>query len=88
METITFKIQGDVVKRIDAILKPMHFNNRTEFIRESIREKLNNIEKDIVLEHLLAFKGASKTRVNDKELHKIREMVAKGYAKRFGVKLN
>ena len=88
METITFKLQEDVVKKIDAILKPLHFSNRTEFIRESLREKLNSIEKDVVLQHLVAFKGASKKKVSDKELHKIRGKVAGEYAKKFGVKLN
>ena len=88
METVTFKLQEDVVKKIDTILKPLHFSNRTEFIRESIREKLNSIEKDIVLRHLVSFKGAAKKKVSDKELQKIRDKVASEYAKKFGVKLN
>ena len=88
MDTVTFKLQEDVVKKIDAVLKPLHFSNRTEFIRESIREKLNAIEKDVVLQHLVAFKGAAKKKINDKELHKIRDKVASEYAKKFGIKLN
>ncbi|MBI3027853.1 ribbon-helix-helix protein, CopG family [Candidatus Woesearchaeota archaeon] len=88
METVTFKLQEDVVKKIDSVLKPLHFSNRTEFIRESIREKLNSIEKDIVLQHLVAFKGTAKKKISDKELHKIRDGVASEYAKKFGIKLN
>ena len=88
METVTFKLQEDVVKKIDAILKPLHFSNRTEFIRESIREKLNLIERDIVLQHLVAFKGTSKKKISDKELHNIRNKVANEYAKKFGINLN
>jgi len=88
METITFKIQEDVVKKIDAVLKPLHFSNRTEFIRESVREKLNSIEKDFVLQQLVEFKGAAKKKVSDKELHRIRGKVVSEYAKKFGVKLN
>ena len=88
METVTFKLQEDVVKKIDAILKPLHFSNRTEFIRDSIREKLNSIEKDIVLQHLVAFKGAAKKKISDKGLHKIRNKVASEYAKKFRIKLN
>jgi len=38
----------------------LHFSNRTEFIRESVREKLNSIEKDFVLQQLVEFKGAAK----------------------------
>ena len=88
METITFKLQEDVVKKIDKVLKPLHFSNRTEFLRESVREKLNAIEKDAVVQHLLAFKGAAKKKISDKELHKIRDKVASEYAKKLGVKLN
>ena len=88
METVTFKLQENVVKKIDAILKPLHFSNRTEFIRDSIREKLNSIEKDVVLQHLVIFKGAAKKKISDKELHKIRDKVAGEYAKKFGIKLN
>ena len=88
METVTFKLQEDVLKKIDSVLKPLHFSNRTEFIRESVREKLNAIEKDIVLQHLVAFKGAAKKKISDKDLHKIREKVASEYAKKFGIKLN
>ena len=87
METVTFKLQEDIVKKIDAVLKPLHFSNRTEFIRESVREKLNAIEKDVVLQHLVAFKGAAKKKISDKELHKIRDKVASEYAKKFGIKL-
>ena len=88
METVTFKLQEDVVNKIDAVLKPLHFSNRTEFIRESIREKLNSIEKDVILQHLMAFKGAAKKIISDKELHNIRDKVASEYAKKFGIKLN
>ena len=88
METVTFKLQEDVIKKIDAVLKPLHFSNRTEFIRDSIREKLNSIEKDVVLQHLVAFKGAAKKKISDKDLHKIRNKVSSEYAKKFGIKLN
>jgi len=88
METITFKLPEDVVKKINAILKPMHFSSRTDFIRESVREKLNAIEKDIIIQQFMLFKGAAKKTITDKELHKIRERIAGEYAKKSGVKLN
>ncbi len=87
METITFKLQEDIVRKIDGLLKPLNFSNRTEFIRESIREKLNSLERDVVLQQLLAFKGAAKKSISDRELHNIRERAASEYAEKFGVKL-
>jgi len=50
METITFKLQEDILNKIDQLLKPLHFNNRTEFIREALREKINKIDKEEILE--------------------------------------
>lgn len=88
METITFKLQEEIIEKIDSVLKPLNFSNRTEFIRECVREKLNTIEKDIVLQQLLAFKGATKKSISDNELHQIRENVANEYAKKFGINLN
>lgn len=88
MEIITFKIQEEIVKKIDGLLKPLNFNNRTEFIREALREKLRDLEKDRAINALEKFKGLSNKIVSDKRLEEIREQVGKEYAKKFGIKLN
>ena len=44
MESVTFKLQEDILKKIDNLLIPLNFNNRTEFIRDAIRDKLHKIE--------------------------------------------
>ncbi|MBA3064558.1 ribbon-helix-helix protein, CopG family [Candidatus Woesearchaeota archaeon] len=88
METVTFKLQEGIVKKIDRMIRPLNFNNRTEFIREAIREKLILIERDSVIHELRRFKGTSKLSVSDKKLHEIREEVANKYAKNLGIKLD
>lgn len=88
METISFKLQEDILVKVDRVFKSLNFTNRTEFIRECIREKLNSVEKDIVMQELLAFKGSAKTAVSDKKMHQIREEIAQEYAKKFGIKLD
>ncbi len=88
METVTFKLQGDIIEKMDNLLKPLNFSNRTEFIRESIREKLNSIEKDFVLMEIMRFKGSSKESISDEKLHLIRDEVARKYAKKLKVKLD
>ena len=88
METISFKLQENVLRKIDHILKPLHFNNRTEFIREAVREKLNKIETEHFMRKLEPFKGSSKISLSDKQLEKIREDVSQNYAKELGVKLD
>ncbi|MBN1377580.1 hypothetical protein JW949_04600 [Candidatus Woesearchaeota archaeon] len=76
------------MKKIDNLIKPMNFNNRTEFIRESIREKLNEIEEDPVIRALRKFKGSAKKHVSDERLEEIREEVGREIAKEFGIKLD
>lgn len=88
METVTFKLHEKVLKNIDNILVPLHFSNRTEFIREAVREKLNQIETERFMKRLAMHKGTAKVRVNDERLHEIRDEVAKEYAKKFGINLN
>ena len=87
METITFKLQGKVLRKIDEMLHSLNYNNRTEFIREAVREKLNKIETEKFMKRLAKFKGAATRKVSDEELREIREDVARKYAEKFGVKL-
>lgn len=88
MEIVSFKLHEGILKKIDNLLRPLHFSNRTEFIREAVREKLHKIETEKFMKRLAKFKGAAKTRVSDERLHEIRDEVAKEYAKKFGVELN
>lgn len=88
METISFKLQENVLKKIDYLLKPLHFNNRTEFIREAVREKLNKIESEHFMRKIEPFKGSAKVHLNDEQLEKIRDDVAQRYARELGVKLD
>ncbi len=88
METVTFKLQEEIIKKVDRLVEPLHYSNRTEFIREAIREKINKIENDAVLRELKKFQGAAKVHVSDARHEQIREEVAREYAKKFGVKLD
>lgn len=88
METVTFKLQETVLRKVDQVLKPLNFSNRTEFIREAVREKLNKIETEQFMRKLAKFKGAAKTTVSDERMHQVREEVAREYAERFGLKLD
>ena len=87
METVSFKIQEEILTKIDELVKPMNFNNRTEFIREAIREKLNQAEKEQVIKKLTEFKGSlkGKSKMSEEEAG---EIAARKIAKKFGVKLD
>jgi len=88
MDTISFKLQEDIVKTMDKLIKPLHFNNRTEFIREAIREMIWKVEAEITIKKLEKFKGAAKVHVTDAQFEKTRERVGREYAEKWGIKLD
>jgi metal-responsive CopG/Arc/MetJ family transcriptional regulator len=79
METVTFKVQEDILKRIDSLLKPLHFNNRTEFIREALREKINRIEYDVMGKDFWRKQVGTIPNTGDsvKEVRRIRKILSK-----------
>jgi len=87
MNTVTFKLQEDIVTKIDNMLSHLNFSNRTEFIRDAIRAKLNEAEKEQILRKLALFKGSlkGKSRMSDKEAG---DLASAEIAKKFGIKLD
>lgn len=88
METVTFKLHEKLLKKIDKLLRPLNFNNRTEFIREAVREKLYKIETERLMRKLAQFKGAAMVKTSDEKLKEARENAVKRYAKDFGIDLD
>jgi len=87
MESITIKVDDNVAKDIDHAME-QGYSTKTEFIREAIRDKINNIKKDQVLLELRKYFGKSKIKTTDKQNRKVREKVGKEFAKKFGIKLD
>lgn len=85
METVTFKLQEKVLKKIDELIQPLNFNNRTEFIREAVREKLNKIETEKFMRRLAQFKGAAVKKITDEEFEANRLKAFEKLAQEFGV---
>ncbi|MDP3992312.1 MAG: ribbon-helix-helix domain-containing protein [Nanoarchaeota archaeon] len=51
MENISLKLEKEFLKSIEAIMKKHNYMTKTEFIRESIRDKIKKLEeKEIVRE--------------------------------------
>lgn len=77
METISLKLEGEMLKNIDDGLKKHNFGTRTEFIRSAIREKLEVLSRDEMIKEFMKFRGKAKNKVSDKRLSEIREEVSK-----------
>ena len=83
MEVISLKMEDELLHEIDRTLAKHRYSTRTEFIRDAIREKLSDLEKDDVLKELLKLKGSSKHKTTDDHLHKAREKAFKRLESRF-----
>ena len=76
-EMITVKLEKKFLHDIDDVVKKAGYQNRTEFIRNALREKVDEVKLKQAMTELLPLKGLFKKnkQTTDKELHKIRERV-------------
>jgi metal-responsive CopG/Arc/MetJ family transcriptional regulator len=73
METVSLKMEDNLLSEIDQKLEKHRYSTRTEFIRDAIREKLSELEKEELLKSLSALQGSSKRKTTDARLHLARE---------------
>lgn len=73
-----------MVKEIDQKLANHRYSTRTEFIRDAIRDKLSDLEKEEILRNIENLRGASNRKTTDEQLHAVRETLAEKYEKKFG----
>ena len=72
MEIVSVKFQEDILKNIDKAIEKHNFNSRTEFIRESVRDKLASLSKEELIKEFFKLKGSSKIKTSPEEEKKIR----------------
>jgi len=87
MESVCLKMEQKLLHEIDSKLKNNRYATRTEFIRDAIRSKLSELEKEELIKKLAAFKGSlkGKGKMSDEEM---REEGIKKIAKKFSIKLD
>lgn len=77
METVTVKFQEDVLKKIDTSINKHNFNSRTEFIREAVRDKITELNREDLIKEFLKFRGKAKKKTTYEENRRTRELVSK-----------
>ena len=87
MESITIKVDKGLAQKMEMAMKP-DYSTKTEFIREAIRDKLEDLEKKRLIEHFKKYVGKANVKVSDERLREIREQVGREYAKKFGIDLD
>lgn len=88
METVTIKMEDKLLEEIDQKLEENRYSTRTEFIRDAIREKLSELEKEEILKNLSELKGFSKRKTSDAQLHAARTKAFKMLERRFNIIAN
>ena len=86
MQTITIKMEDRLLEELEQKLEEHRYSTRTEFIRDAIREKLSELEKEEVLKSISQLKGSSKRKTSDAELHAARDKAFKMLEKKFNIK--
>ncbi|MFH1182511.1 MAG: ribbon-helix-helix domain-containing protein [Candidatus Woesearchaeota archaeon] len=72
-EMITVKMDDKFLKAIDSVVEKQGYQNRTEFIRNALREKVDEVKLKEAMMQIARLKGASKKKTTDEELERIRE---------------
>ncbi|HVY01151.1 MAG TPA: ribbon-helix-helix domain-containing protein [Candidatus Nanoarchaeia archaeon] len=49
MESISLKLEENFLKAIEKVMKAHNYTTKTEFIRESIRDKISELEEKEIL---------------------------------------
>ena len=83
METVSIKLDESILKEIDGSLKKHRYSTRTEFLRDAIRTKLSEQEKEELLKEIPKLVGKSKRKTSDEDLHKAREKAFQSLEKKF-----
>ena len=67
METISLKMEEELLHDMDSSIKSHRYSTRTEFIRDAIRTRLNDLEKEEAIKKLASLKGSLKAKKSEKE---------------------
>ena len=74
-EMITVKLDDTFLGDIDSVVKKSGYQNRTEFIRNALREKVEEAKMKEAMMQLAHLKGASKKKTSDEDLEMIRDKI-------------
>lgn len=81
-EMITLKIDNKFLVEVDRIVKEENYQNRTEFIRNALREKVDETRLKKAMIEISKLKGASKKRTSAEDFEKMRELAFKEFDKK------
>lgn len=87
MEIIAVRFKENILSKIDKSIGKHNFNSRTEFIREAVRDKLENLNRNELIKEFMKYRGKAKKKTTYEQNRKTREEVFKEIAKEKGWKI-
>ena len=81
-EMITLKLDGKFLGIIDNVVKKEGYQNRTEFIRNALREKVEEHKLKEAMIKLAPLRGAAKKKTTPEEYERIREQAFEEISKK------
>ncbi len=82
-QMITVKMDNRLLQDIDNVVKEQRYQNRTEFIRNALREKVEEAKLKEVMLEIAHLKGAAKKKTSEKEYEEIRKKAFEELEKKF-----
>jgi metal-responsive CopG/Arc/MetJ family transcriptional regulator len=83
MDVVSVKLDDQMLKRIDGSLKENNYSTRTEFIRDAIRAKLDELLRRSLIQELMRYQGVAAP-TSDKERRRQRDQALKELIKESG----
>jgi len=84
-DQVLFKADKKFISEIDATVKSGNYQNRTEFIREALRDKIDEYRLKEAISKFALLKGSLRKsrQTNDEDLEATREKVFQEFEKKF-----
>jgi Arc/MetJ-type ribon-helix-helix transcriptional regulator len=77
MEVVSVKFQEHILKELDHTISKHNFNSRTEFIREAVRDKMSELNKEELIKEFFAYQGKAHKYTTSKQNTVVKEQVSK-----------
>ena len=90
METVSVRFEERFVQDLEKVMKENRYATKTEFIREAVRDKMHDLEKQKALLRLeLAYGAGIKKgrKISDEDVHKAGKEAVKEMARKLHVDL-
>jgi Arc/MetJ-type ribon-helix-helix transcriptional regulator len=77
MQPISVKFEKEFLNDMEAMMKKHRYATKTEFIREAVRDKLEELSKEQLIAEFLKFRGKAKKKTTYAENKRTKEKVSK-----------